>query len=42
MNTNGLANHNAWFTVSNSAASNEVWELLDLTQTNAFFEPVYP
>jgi hypothetical protein len=42
MNTNGLENSNAWFTVSNSAATNQVWLPLSPAQPSAFFRLVYP
>ena len=41
MNTNGLMNPN-WITISNSAATNQLWWPLDLTQTAIFFQLVYP
>jgi fibronectin-binding autotransporter adhesin len=42
MNTNGLENSNAWFAVSNSAATNQVWLPLNPAQPSAFFRLVYP
>jgi hypothetical protein len=42
MNTNGLLNSGAWFTVPNSAATNQMWIPFDPAQNNVFFQLVYP
>ena len=42
MNVNDLADPNAWTTMPNSAATNQVWFPLDQTQTNVFFRMVFP
>jgi hypothetical protein len=41
MNTNGLSRPN-WITISNSAATNQIWLPFDPTQTSAFFQLIYP
>jgi fibronectin type 3 domain-containing protein len=42
MNTNDLGNSAAWFTVPNSAVTNQMWLPLDPAQTSAFFRLIYP
>jgi hypothetical protein len=42
MNTNGLGLPNAWFTVPNSAATNQIWLQLVPTQESVFFRLVFP
>jgi len=42
MNTNGLLDSAAWYPVSNSAATNQIWLPFDPTQTSVFFQLVYP
>ncbi|HTQ52584.1 MAG TPA: hypothetical protein VMJ12_17890, partial [Candidatus Acidoferrales bacterium] len=42
MNTNGLAASNAWQTVMNSAATNQLWLPFDPNQSSVFFQLVYP
>ena len=42
MNTNDLANSNAWVTVSNSASTNQMWIPFDPAQNNVFFQLIYP
>ncbi len=42
MNTNSLANSNAWITVAGSSATNQMWIPIDPTQNNVFFRLVYP
>jgi len=42
MNTNGLLNSSAWFTVPNSAATNQMWIPIDPTQSSVFFQLIYP
>jgi len=42
MNTNGLGNCNAWFTVANSAATNQIWLPIDPAQNTVFFQLTYP
>ncbi len=42
MNTNGLGSTNAWFTVSNSAATNQIWLMLNPAEPSVFFQLVYP
>jgi hypothetical protein len=42
INTNGLASLNAWFTVPNSAATNQIWLPFDPAQTSVFFQLIYP
>lgn len=42
MNTNGLGNSNAWFTVANSAATNQIWLPFEPSQNSVFFQLVFP
>jgi hypothetical protein len=42
MNTNGLASSGAWVTVPESAATNQVWLPINPSQSNVFFQLVYP
>ena len=42
MNTNGLGNPNAWFTVPNSAATNQIWLQLIPSRASVFFQLVFP
>ncbi len=42
MNTNSLANSNAWVTVPNSASTNQMWIPIDSTQSSVFFQLIYP
>jgi fibronectin type 3 domain-containing protein len=42
MNTNSLANSNAWVTIPNSASTNQMWIPFDPTQNNVFFQLIYP
>jgi len=42
MNTNSLVNSNAWMTVANSSATNQMWLPVNPAQTGAFFRLVYP
>jgi hypothetical protein len=42
MNTNSLANTNAWFAVPNSATTNQISISVNPNQNNAFFQLIYP
>jgi len=42
VNTNGLGNPGAWFTVANSAATNQVSLPIDPAQDSVFFQLAYP
>jgi len=42
INTNGLGLPNAWLTVPNSAATNQIWLQLVPTQESVFFRLVFP
>jgi hypothetical protein len=42
MNSNGLGNPNAWLTVLNSSATNQIWLQLDPAQESVFFRLVFP